>query len=84
MTYVHIRAPKPVDVRCIVIDCPTCQRRRRAICKFYEWYGASVTCAGCGDSWNDGEMEERPFARGWRRKSIEHARRELAAIGVNA
>jgi hypothetical protein len=84
MTYVHIHAPLPVETCCIVIDCPTCQRQRRALCRYYEWYGATVICAGCGDTWNDGEMEYRPFAPGWRRKSIEHARRELAAIGAQA
>lgn len=37
-----------------------------------------------GDTWHDGEREERPFARGWRQKSIEYARAELAKIGVQA
>jgi hypothetical protein len=84
VTHIHIHAPAPVDVRCIVIDCPTCQRQRRAICKFFEWYGADVTCAGCGDAWSDGEMHERPFAPGWRRQGREYARRELGKIGVPA
>ena len=81
---IHINAPRPTDVCCVIIDCPTCERPRRAIAKFYEWYGASVACAGCGDRWNDGEMEERPFMPGWRKVGREYARRELAKIGVQA
>lgn len=84
MTYVHINAPRPVEVSCVIIDCPVCQRKRRALAKYYEWYGATVVCAGCGDRWNDGEMEERPFMPRWRQKSIEHAREELAAIGIQS
>ena len=84
MTYVHIHAPAPVETCCCIKDCPTCLRPRRMLVRYYEWYGATVICAGCGECWNDGEMEHRPFARGWRKKSIEHARAELAKIGVRA
>ena len=80
----HIHAPEP-DVReCVVIDCPTCERQRRAYAAHTPWYGWDITCAGCGDQWQDGEMSERPFAPGWRRKNIEYARRKLSAIGVPA
>ena len=84
MTHIHINAPTPTARRVLVIDCPTCERPRKSLATHYEWYGSTVTCAGCGDSWNDGEMQERPFAPGWRRQSIEHARAGLAAIGVSA
>jgi hypothetical protein len=51
---------------------------------FVEWYGSEWTCAGCGDSWADGERLERPFAPGWRRRSIERVRAELKKLGVQA
>ncbi len=84
MTAVHIYAPRPVETACVVHDCPTCQRQRRMIASYYEWHGASVGCAGCGEWWHDGEQQERPFAQGWRRRSIERIRNQLAAIGVQA
>lgn len=80
----HIYAPKPVDRRCVVIDCPTCERPRRMHAAYYEWHGADLICAGCGDEWHDGEMADRPFAPGWRRKNIERARELLAKLGVQA
>lgn len=40
------------------------------------WYGPTITCCGCGDSWSDGEMLERPFRRGWRKESIGRAVRD--------
>lgn len=83
MTYMHIHAPAGT-YSAAVIDCPTCERPRRMLAWFVEWYGTTLTCAGCGDQWSDGEMLERPFAPGWRRKSIEHARAKLATIGVQA
>ena len=84
MTYVHIYAPKPTSVECVVNFCPTCDRLRRMLVKQYEWFGPDFICAGCGDRWSDGEMLERPFMAGWRRKSIEYARKELVSIGVLA
>ena len=83
MSHVHIHCP-PTTLFCGVNECPTCQRQRRMLGAFAEWYGTTWTCAGCGDSWADGEQLERPFARGWRQRSIRHARRQLATIGVQA
>lgn len=68
----------------MVNHCPTCDRPRRMLFKHYEWYGSDVTCAGCGDLWQDGERAERPFSPGWRTERIRYARRELAQIGVQA
>lgn len=81
---IHIYWTDYSRTECWVIDCPTCERPRRMSAQFQEWYGWTVYCAGCGDSWQDGEMMDRPFARGWRRQSIEHARKTLASIGVPA
>jgi hypothetical protein len=75
MSYVHIHAPKP-EIRMIVRRaCPTCKRNTFFTYFSYEWYGPSCTCLKCGDRWNDGEMAERPFARGWRKRSIQQAKK---------
>lgn len=84
MTVVHINCARYSRTECMVAHCPTCDRLRRMSAQFQEWYGWTVTCAGCGDCWMDGEMGERPFLPGWRRKGIEHARAVLASIGVPA
>ena len=83
MSTVHIHAPA-TTTECSVNFCPVCQRSRRMLVQFAEWYGATITCTGCGDQWSDGEMHERPFARGWRQESIRYARQKLATIGVTA
>lgn len=81
MTHIHIYGP-PSEPCVIVADCPTCERTRRMLAQIYEWHGPTVTCCGCGEEWQDGEMVTRPFAPGWRRANIEHARKVLARIGV--
>lgn len=39
------------------------------------YYAPIVYCVDCGDSWSDGELGERPFARGWRKRAIERNQR---------
>ena len=82
--FVHIHAPAPIEERCQVDFCPTCERPRRMFVRYFEWYGGTVTCAGCGEEWHDGERGERPFAPGWRKQNIQYAIRNLARIGVKA
>ena len=53
--------------------CPTENRRRRMVVWGTAWYSPTWTCLGCGDRWTDGERDERPFERGWRRKAIAEA-----------
>ncbi len=84
MTFIHINRPQWSRVECAVIDCPTCDRPRKMLAQFQDWYGWTMTCAGCGDTWTDGQMHPRPFAPGWRREGREHARKGLAEIGVQA
>lgn len=84
MSLLHISFARFSIVECHVIDCPTCQRQRRALFQFQEWYGWTITCAGCGERWMDGERGERPFAPGWRRQGREYARAGLAKIGIPA
>ena len=79
----HLYAP-PYSPYALVIDCPTCERQRRAYGQAYEWHGATITCAGCGEQWQGDEQAERPFAPGWRRKGIEYARKGLAKLGNQA
>ena len=84
MTLIHISFARYSSQFCRIVDCPTCERPRRMLGQYQEWYGTTLTCAGCGDQWSDGERHDRPFAPGWRRKSIERARKVLAEIGVQA
>ena len=79
VTVLHICAPLPIDRRFVRNQCPTCDRKTFFLFYYYEWYGASSVCLRCGERWNDGEMEERPFLRGWRTKSIEQAKRRWRA-----
>lgn len=81
---IHINWTRYSETKCVVIDCPVCERPRRFLSQFQEWYGSTITCCGCGDMWTDGEPHERPFAPGWRQQNIRRARKVLASIGVQA
>lgn len=50
----------------------------------YEWYGASVSCLNCGDVWNDGERQPRPFYRGWREQNIAEMKKRLTKYALDA
>jgi hypothetical protein len=82
MSGVHICAPPVTRRRIVGMDCPCCGKWTRVMQFFYEWYGASCTCLRCGDRWSDGERLERPFARGWRAKSIADAKKHWRAMNV--
>lgn len=65
-----------------VLNCPTEGRRRRmAGFDGGPYYGPTLTCLGCGDSWTCGEMHDRPFQRGWRQKAIDSAKRAWGEAG---
>ena len=83
MSVLHIHAPKGESFS-VVNHCPTCDRMRRMAGVAYEWYGTTLTCAGCGEEWQDGERAERPFFPGWRRRNIAEAIKRLAVLGVQA
>ena len=74
MTDVHICVRRIALRKVNRRRCPTCARRTRQLCEFEEWYGWTLTCLSCGDAWTDGEMLPRPFAPGWREKSIAAAK----------
>lgn len=44
---------------------------------FKNGMAGSETCLGCGDMWTDGEMHDRPFARGWRQENIKDAKESI-------
>lgn len=65
-----------------ILTCPTCKcRRRMAGRDGGPYYGPTLTCLGCGDSWTCGEMHERPFQRAWRTKAIASAKRAWEEAG---
>jgi hypothetical protein len=64
-----------------IMRCPTCKKRRRFSGRAYVWYGPTVTCCGCGDSWSDGERNDRPFRRNWRASAIAAAKELWAEAG---
>jgi hypothetical protein len=67
-----------VAYRRLVRVCPVCGERRRIVAAYdaSPYYAPSFTCCGCGDSWSDGELRPRPFARGWREEAKKKARRQ--------
>ena len=69
---IHINFVKPEDLQIKRHDCPTCKKSRFMVLYFEEWYGASLTCLKCGESWCGGEMRPRPFQRGWRKEAVRH------------
>lgn len=74
---VIICSPKVKEQRVMMRKCPTCNKKRKMFGFFQEWYGWHITCLGCGDQWQDGEMLERPFMPRWRKENIESARRAM-------
>ncbi len=68
MTSVAFCRPATLPVR-RVQHCPTCGSVQDMAGILQLWYGVTVTCLGCGDTWTDGHMCERPFRRAWRDKS---------------
>jgi hypothetical protein len=66
--------PATIHIR-TVRNCPTCKQRRRMAGFDQLWYGPTLTCLGCGDSWSCEGRLERPFRPRWRRDVIESAQR---------
>lgn len=81
---IHINYTRYSETFCMLNSCPTCERPRRMLGQFQEWYGTTWTCCGCGEQWTDGEMHGRPFCPGWRKENRERAIKTLAKIGVQA
>lgn len=65
-----------------VLGCPTEGRRRRMAGRDHgPYYGPTLTCLGCGDSWSCGERLERPFRRAWRKDEISKAKQAWDEAG---
>lgn len=64
-----------------ILHCPTCKQRRRFAGIDEAWYGPTVTCCGCGDTWSSGERSPRPFRRGWRAEAIARAKQRWIEAG---
>lgn len=56
-----------------------CNVPREMLAEHEEWYGWTLTCLTCGDSWQDGQRSERPFERGWRKRVVTSARARAKA-----
>lgn len=54
--------------------CPVCECTTEMVERHEGWYGLTVMCCRCGDSWNDGELDPRPFSRGWRITAVREHR----------
>ena len=59
--------------------CPTCGSMQPFCVTLLGGYcgGVNLTCTTCGESWSDGERNDRPFERFWRRDSIARALKKL-------
>lgn len=58
-----------------------CNGKRRRVVSAWDaspYYGPTYICCHCGDRWSDGELLERPFARGWREPTIQRAKKRWA------
>jgi hypothetical protein len=62
-----------------ILRCPVCKRRRRHVVTLGGYYGSTIGCLGCGDSWMDGELAPRPWRRGWREESKARLRAKWAS-----
>ncbi|MFD8469042.1 hypothetical protein ACFV10_28540 [Streptomyces cyaneofuscatus] len=56
-----------------ILRCATCKTRRRMLVVDNGWYGTSITCCHCGDTWQDGERALRSNKRGWRKEAAAKA-----------
>jgi len=76
MSTVHICTSPVVEKHLVRKICPTCGKRRYMTCFSYEWYDTDFTCLKCGERWSGGERLDRPFCPGWRKKSVENAKKQ--------
>lgn len=81
MTTPIICRPPSFPIRRI-LTCPTEGRRRRMAGRDHgPYYGPTITCCGCGDSWSCGELLARPFRKAWRKDAIAKAKRAWDEAG---
>lgn len=71
----HICRPTVTKMHIERQNCPTCNKRRFLLMWFEDWYGWYGVCLKCGERWGGGERLERPFCRGWRKDSVDQAKK---------
>jgi hypothetical protein len=69
----HVHIPRGITLRKRE-RCPFCERVTRFVVIVFEWYEPTSYCCACGERWEGAERAQRPFERGWRKRSIEQAR----------
>ncbi len=75
MNILHVSRQTYSEVVIRRVDCPTCKRIRFMVITHAPWYDTDRTCLRCGERWDvDGTRADRPFERGWRKKSIQAAK----------
>lgn len=57
------------------LHCPVCECITEMVERHEAWYGTTTYCCKCGDTWQDGDLGYRPFARGWRAKAAAYHRK---------
>lgn len=79
MSAIFICGPSRTLDRRRILKCPVENRRRRMVVNYGGYWGSTVYCCGCGDSWSEGELNPRPFRPGWRKESIARAKERWQA-----
>jgi hypothetical protein len=70
--------PDNSNLRRRILRCPTCQCRTEMVVRAQSWFPVETMCTRCGDSWSDGDIDQRPFERGWRTRAVQAYRRMWA------
>ena len=71
-----------LEVGMPMVFCETCGRRRRMLYRMEAWRGGYWRCLSCGENYHSEEDRvERPFARGWRERSVVAAKEFWARNG---
>ena len=56
------------------LRCSTCECITEMVARYEYFHGATYYCCRCGDTWWDGELGHRPFARNWRQRAVRRHR----------
>jgi hypothetical protein len=72
---VSVNMPDNRYLRKTIVRCPVCECMTEMVARHEAYYGTTLSCCRCGDSWGDGERYPRPFARGWRKAAVKKHRK---------
>ena len=73
----RVKSMDVVRERCPTCSSPSVPYYRAMVQSHEKWYGFSLTCLRCGESWEDGEMRPRPFAPRWREHRVASTKARL-------